>query len=135
MVVQGQERSMRFQHQRESMVPETLGKGAIDRDRLSAALQGRLAFFDFHRNMPVDNQSLSRVDAELGEDLFTKPCLVDQAEIGVFRFEVGALVRNQTAFEGGDAVFPEEWRLRTAPEIPEQIEIFPFPGVNDAVDD
>src|ERR1700676_4946541 len=96
MIMQGQKGSMRFQHQSESMVPETLGKGAVNRYRFAASFQRRLPFFDFNRHVAVDNQPMDRVDSKLGEDLLTKPRLVDQAEIRIFRFVVGALVPNKT---------------------------------------
>src|SRR5271170_902028 len=110
---------MWFQHQRESVVSQAFRKGAVNRYRLPAPFQRRFAFFDLNRDVPVDDQSLCRVDAELGENLFTKPRLVDQAEIRVLRFEMGALVSDQTAFKSRDAIFAEQRGFRAAPEIPE----------------
>ena len=81
------------------MIPEAFREGPVYRDRHSAPFQRRFPFFDLNRNMPVDDQSIRWLDSKLGENLFTKPNLVDQAEVRIFCFLLGTFVGDQTALE------------------------------------
>ena len=60
MVVSGDECPQRFQHQRKTMVTVSLRKRAVNRYRRAAFLQRRLAFFDLHRHVSVDDHAFGR---------------------------------------------------------------------------
>src|SRR4051812_34587140 len=74
--------------------------------------------------MAIHNHTLLGSDPELLEYFVAKPRLMDQAKIGILGFVMRALVRNEVALEGGDAVLAEQRRLRPAPQVPQQVQVF-----------
>lgn len=82
--------------------------------------------------MPIDDEALW-VDLEFAQDFFAKPCFVNQREIRIFRFMGCFWVLDKISFESGDSIFAEERRGRSAPEIPEQVELMGFASIHHAI--
>src|SRR5262245_92416 len=107
MMMEREESAVGFEHECVTMIAVRLGERTINGDGFAAAFKGRLAFFNFHRHMAVDDQSTVAADAEFFEDLFAKPCFIDESKVRVLRFVMWRFVGNEVPFEGRDAVLSE----------------------------
>ncbi len=119
-----QQRPFRLENQREAVVAVGRRKGTVDRDRLAAPLQRRLALLDFHRHVAVDDDSLRWIHVELRQHALAKLPVVKHVKIGILGLDVRSGVVHQVVLQRGNPVLAEQRRQRSAPEIPQQITLF-----------
>ena len=98
-----------------------LGKTAIDDQQLSAALNRCLSFFQFNRHMTVYNMRAVGIQPKFLENTINDVLLLHQTVIAVLLLGMNRLVCHKIAFKGRHLIFAEYRRLRTAPDVPDNI--------------
>ncbi len=91
------------------------GERAIDGDGVATSFDGVFSFFDFDRDVAVDDEEVL-VHAKGGTDCVDEVGIVDLLEIGIFDFAMSFGVFDKVALEGGHAGFSEERRVGVGPE-------------------
>jgi hypothetical protein len=126
MVVLGEIGSICVEDEREAFVAVNFRESAIDGDCLMASLDWRLALLDLDGHVSVDDEASFRIHTEIAQNLPTELFLVNQLEIRVLCLHPGLFLCDEVIFEGGDFILAEKRRERSAPQIPEHIQVRAF---------
>jgi len=110
-----------------AVVAVGFGKGSVDGDGIAAVFDGVFSFFDFDRDVAVDDEDIL-VHAEGATDLVDEVLVVDFFEVGIFDLAMAFGVGDEVALEGGHAGFSKEGGVGMGPEPVVVVEV-PGDGV------